>query len=125
MIEPNEMWIVILVFLVIIVSFTIMSILFSQGKAFFLISGYNMLPKSKKDAYDTKKLGRFMAAYMLVTSSFMVLLLFAMLLNLEFVLIFLVILMIVTMIGLLIYANTGNRLKKTNEDGIESSRYYP
>lgn len=123
MIEPNELWILLVTFSVIIVFFSVLSLLFLQGKAFFLISGYNMLSAAKQAEYDPKKLGRFMAVFMWITNGFLIALLFVILLNQETYVILLVILMIVTMVGLLIYGNTGNRLKRTREDGIESSRY--
>lgn len=112
MIEPSELWILIGISVPIVIGFSIMIYFLWQGKGLFLVSGYNMMSQQKKDRYDPLKLGRMVAKILIVTLVFLVLILVAAFANQEGLVIGLTIAMIVFSIVILIYANTGDRLKK-------------
>ena len=51
----------------------IISIILLTGRGSFLISGYNIMPKSKKEKYDSKALSKFMGKMLLLIAVLVVL----------------------------------------------------
>lgn len=93
----------------------ILGIVLRSGKASFLISGYNTLPKKEKEKYDEKKLCKFVSNLMFLLS---LLLSFNGIITIlkpdNYALFYIIGLFffIVVAIVAVIYMNTGNRFKK-------------
>ena len=89
-----------------------------QGKGAWLISGYNTMPKEKRDKYDKDKLCKFTGRILVP----MAVLLPAMMAAVAFEIWWLTYLLssffLAFIIAILIYANTGNRFKK--REGFEA-----
>lgn len=92
--------------------FLLLSVAFYQGKGFFLIAGYNTMPEKDRKAYDPKLLGQFMGRSMLAISGAIGLWVVASLLLLDWLFHVGTGLIVFIVIFMIIYANTGNRLKK-------------
>jgi len=94
--------------------FLVLSVFLFKGKGAFLIAGFNTMSDSKKAEYDEKALSKAVGKLLLVLSLLMFL--FPLAIQLEAMWLFWVsfaLFMVVTF-GFVIYANTGNRFKKTN-----------
>ena len=93
-----------------------MSIVLLRGKGAWMITGYNTMPKEKRDQYDTVALCKFTGKALLffnvLINGFTI---GAILFNKIMMSIFGA-LLIITIVFLLIYANTKNRFKKKEEN---------
>lgn len=102
----------------IIISAIIMILLFCiglvllSGRGSFLISGYNILPKSEKEKYDTKALCRFTGSLLLVIDCFLPIAIIAGIYEITWLIKLIVFLIISIALGCIIYASTNNRFKK-------------
>lgn len=83
-----------------------------SGHGAFLISGYNMLPKEKKEKYNEKELCRFTGSLLLVVALCIVLAIIAAMFELSWLVILITCLLIVISIGCIIYVNTNSRFKR-------------
>lgn len=92
--------------------FIVLGIIFSSGKGSFLIAGYNMLPKEEKNQYDSIALCKFMGKMMFALSFSMIFWVLSEALDLKWLFFVGLILFLSIIMGMLIYANTGNRFKK-------------
>lgn len=102
------------VFLFIASLFILLGIIFSLGKGSFLIAGYNTLPQKEKAKYDEDALTKFMGKMMFIYAFCVFLWFLGELYNEQAFFIVGLILFIGVTIGMIIYANTGNRFKKNN-----------
>lgn len=92
--------------------FVFLGILFTMGKGSILIAGFNTMPKSEKEKYDTLALCKFMGKMMFLLAFSQVFWLFSNWLAIQAVLYVGHILFFGTIVFILIYANTGGRFKK-------------
>lgn len=95
-----------------ILLFVFLGVVLYQGKATFLIAGYNTLPKEKQEEYDTVALGRFMGKSLFALSFCMVLWLLSDMFNKQWLFVTGLVLFIGIIMFMMIYANTRNRFKK-------------
>lgn len=96
----------------VILLFLVLAGIFSRGKGAWLISGYNMMPKSEKEKYDEVALCHFMAKFMVALAlCWIPVTLYTINYQKVFIITGISAFCLVTVIGL-IYANTGNRFKK-------------
>jgi len=97
--------------LLLMILFIILSIVLYQGKGNFLIAGYNTLPKEEQEKYDTKALGRFMGKSMFAISAVIGLWTIASYYMIEWLFNVGLGLMILIVLFMVVYVNTGNRFK--------------
>ncbi|MDY0404825.1 DUF3784 domain-containing protein [Virgibacillus sp. 179-BFC.A HS] len=104
----------ILVFTFVIALLVLLGIVFSLGKGSSLIAGYNTMPKEEQNQYDTIALCKFMGKLMFAVSFCMLLCLIGVVCKMNWLLYLGIGLSIGIVVFMLIYANTGNRFKKTD-----------
>lgn len=95
-----------------LVLFLILSVVLYLGKGSALIAGYNTLPKEEQAKYDKVALGKFMGKSMFAISSAVGLWVIASYFMIDWLFYVgtgLIVLIVVFMVA---YANTGNRFKK-------------
>ncbi|MDG5789231.1 DUF3784 domain-containing protein [Evansella sp. AB-P1] len=100
------------ILLFIIILFFILAIILYNGKGAFLIAGYNTLPKEEKEKYDTAALAKFMGKSMFVLTFCITLWFLSQLFVVAWLFSLGLVGFIVTILFILIYANTGNRFRK-------------
>lgn len=95
--------------------FAILGILLKFGKGSFLIAGYNTMSKEEKEVYDKKALCNFMGNLMLFFAGLVLLNVVADVFNLAYftqINTISPIIIVVVIIAIIIYTNTGNRFMK-------------
>jgi hypothetical protein len=90
----------------------ILSSVLRSGRGAFLISGYNMLSKEKRDQYDEKALCHFVGTLLQVIAFLLVFSIIAGVFEITWLAILSFITIVTVTIGCIIYANTNNRFKK-------------
>lgn len=96
----------------VILLFLMLAGIFFRGKGAWLISGYNMMPKSEKEKYNEVALCHFMAKFMAALAvCWIPVTLYTITYQKVFIITGIAAFCLVIAIGV-IYANTGNRFKK-------------
>jgi len=105
---------------VIAVPFTILAIVLLNGKGAFLIAGFNTMSEEKRATYDEKALCRAVG-WLLITIT-VIMFLFPLAISLQQMWLFWVsfIFVFALTIGFAIYANTGNRFRKSLTPGEQT-----
>lgn len=101
-----------LVHILIIGGFIFLGILLSQGKCSFLIAGYNLISKKKKESYNEGALCRFMGKIMYGVAFSLLILLISTILQSALLHAVALCLLLGSLTFAVIYANTGDRFKK-------------
>lgn len=102
-----------LIFHGIVVGLLIMlGIIFFCGKGAFLIAGYNTLSKKEKSYIDEKLLGRFMGKLMFLLAGCWFIIALGGIFNIIFLHVIGIMLFVISIVGAIVYANTGNRFKQ-------------
>lgn len=96
--------------------FLVLGVVFSQGKGAFLIAGYNTSSKEEKAKYDEKALCRFMGKLMFAMAGCWMVIALSAVLDRVWLLLLGLGLYLVVLFGGVIYANTGNRFRKKQEN---------
>lgn len=99
--------------LIILIPFLIFSILLSKGKGAFLLAGYNTMSDSEKANYDETALCKFMGKIMFGVSFSLFLFALSEWLENQFIFVMALILLPIFIQFGVVYANTGNRFKKS------------
>ncbi|MDR1028567.1 MAG: DUF3784 domain-containing protein [Clostridiales Family XIII bacterium] len=111
----------------VIVLFLVMGCYFLTGKGGFLVAGYNTKSAKNKAKYDERALCRSVGWVMIAVTFCLMLLCVAMSFDISWLLNCAIGLMIAIVIGYVIYANTGNRFRKSADaeasanDGTDDS----
>ncbi|WP_077324745.1 DUF3784 domain-containing protein [Virgibacillus siamensis] len=98
--------------IVILAVFLILGIIFSSGKASFLIAGFNTMSEEEKEKYDQIALSKFMGKMMFALSFSLMILVLSETLENRWLLIVGPVLFIVIFVFMLIYTNSWERFKK-------------
>ncbi|UJL46426.1 DUF3784 domain-containing protein [Virgibacillus sp. NKC19-16] len=98
--------------IIMICLFIVLGIIFSIGKGYFLIAGFNTLPKEEKEKYDMVALCKFMGKMMFALSFSMVLWVLSEGLEISWLFIVGLVLFISIVVFMLVYVNTRERFKK-------------
>lgn len=98
--------------LMLMLLFIFLSVILYQGKGSALIAGYNTLPKEEQEKYDAVALGKFMGKSMFAISAVIGLWAVAGYYMIEWLFHVGTGLMVLIVIFMVAYANTGNRFKK-------------
>ena len=101
-----------LVEILVIGFFVILGIILSIGKGSFLIAGFNTMSKEEKEKYDSISLSKFMGKFMFIIAICITLFLLSDIFMLEILFNMGLTLFWISLIFVIIYANTGNRFKK-------------
>ena len=101
--------------IIFIVFFILLGIVFSLGKGSFLIAGYNTMPKKDQEKYDVVSLCKFMGKVMFITAFSILLFILSDVLGLKLLYYIGLILICVTPIFAIFYANIGDKFKNTND----------
>ncbi|MCF0148578.1 MAG: DUF3784 domain-containing protein [Clostridium sp.] len=101
-----------LVEILVIGFFVILGIILSIGKGSFLIAGFNIMSKEEKEKYDSISLSKFMGKFMFIIAICITLFLLSDIFMLEILFNMGLTLFWISLIFVIIYANTGNRFKK-------------
>lgn len=97
---------------VVLILFIGMGIIFSCGKGAFLIAGYNTLSTPEKSHFDEKLLCKFMGKLFFSFAGSWLVVALGGVLNIAYLLVSGILLFFISIIGAVVYANTGNRFKK-------------
>lgn len=92
--------------------FIILGIVFLSGKGAFLIAGFNTMPKSEQEKYDTVSMCKFMGKMMFLLALGPLFWFFSTYFNIGYLFIIGMVWFLAVITFLLIYMNTGNRFKK-------------
>ncbi|WP_097025986.1 DUF3784 domain-containing protein [Clostridium peptidivorans] len=92
--------------------FVIVGIMLSLGKWSFLIAGFNTMSKEEKKKYDVISLCKFMGKFMFVIAFCITLFVLSDILMMKILFKVGITLLIVSIIFVIIYANTGNRFER-------------
>ncbi|MDR1185162.1 MAG: DUF3784 domain-containing protein, partial [Coriobacteriales bacterium] len=102
-----------LIFGLIVTAMLVMAVFLLNGKGAFLIAGYNTLSAKEKARYDTKALCRSVGWLFIALSACMALIPIGMSFGMPWLIYGDIVLGPVIIIGYLIYANTGNRFRRS------------
>lgn len=100
-----------IVLLITIAVFVVLGILFINGKAAFLIAGYNTMSPQDKAQYDIAALSKFMGKIMFVTSASLAMIALGEMLSSTGLIIVGTVVLIAASLFAAVYANTSNRFK--------------
>lgn len=92
--------------------FIFLGIILSMGKCSFLIAGYNLMTREKKERYDERALCRFTGKLMFFLAFCMLLSIGSTLLQSAVLLSIAMFLFVASITFTIIYANTANRFRK-------------
>ena len=95
-----------------IVLFILIGTMLSLGKGSFLIAGLNTMSKEEKENYDVLSLCKFMGKFMFVIAFCISLLVLSDILMMKVLFNIGITLFNVSLVFVIIYANTGNRFEK-------------
>ncbi|EIL8447001.1 DUF3784 domain-containing protein [Clostridium perfringens] len=94
--------------------FILLGIMFSLGKWSFLIAGFNTMTKEEKAKYDVISLCKFMSKLMFIIAFCITLFTLSDIFMMKIFFNIGTVILIVSIIFVIIYANTGNRFKRKN-----------
>lgn len=97
---------------IIIGLFIVLGFIFSAGKGASLVAGYNTSSKEEKSHIDEKLLLRFMGKLMFLMASCWLVVALGDWFNIVSLHIIGIVLVVISIAGAVVYANTGNRFKK-------------
>lgn len=100
------------VLIVVNVLFLVLAVLFTNGKATFLIAGYNTMPPKEKAKYDIVALSKFIGKTMFAVAGSLLLLILGEVFHSNGLSIAATILIVAISLFALIHTNIGNRFKK-------------
>ena len=95
--------------------FILLGIMFSLGKWSFLIAGFNTMTKEEKAKYDVMSLCKFMGKLMFIIAFCITLFTLSDIFMMKILFNIGTVILIVSIIFTIIYANTGNRFKRKNQ----------
>ena len=98
---------------IVAVPFLVMAMFLLRGRGAFLIAGYNTMSKEKKSAYDEKALCRSVGLLLIILTVLIMLFPVAAYLKTPWLFYIIMIVFLALTLGFVIYANTGNRFRKT------------
>lgn len=101
-----------LIIIITIVLFLALGVLFINGKASFLIAGYNTMPAEEQQRYDIESLAKFMGKIMFSVSGGLVLIMLSEMVDAVALSVVGTILIVASSIFALVYTNTKNRFRK-------------
>jgi|SRR5690625_1950596 len=99
-------------FLILMLFFAFLSVILYKGKGSALIAGYNTLPKEEQEKYNAEALGEFMGKSMFAITAVVGLWAIAGYYMIEWLFHVGTGLIVLIVIFMVVYANTGNRFKK-------------
>ncbi|EOU1110201.1 TPA: DUF3784 domain-containing protein [Clostridium perfringens] len=94
--------------------FILLGIMFSLGKWSFLIAGFNTMTKEEKEKYDVMSLCKFMGKLMFIIAFCITLFTLSDIFMMEILFNIGTVILIVSIIFTIIYANTGNPFEREN-----------
>ncbi len=112
--EVNDATVVVLVIIPVFIGLVVISAFLLKGEGADFIAGFNTLPTWEKDLYDTKKMCKFMGKIMLSIAISILLVPIGIVLDAIWIVFASCALILGFCLYAVIYANTGNRFKKTN-----------
>lgn len=107
------MIVTVIVLISLIALLIVFGVILSMGKGASLIAGYNTMPKKEKEEYDEKALCKFMGKFTLSLTIPVFLMLADVLWTGHYLFVYGNVLLVLMLIFVLIYSNTGNRFKNT------------
>lgn len=99
--------------IIIIGLFLLLGVVFSTGRGSFLIAGYNTMPKEEKAKYDSVALCKFMGKMMFALSFSMVFWVLSDALEIQWLFTLGLLFFFCIIVFILVYANSGNRFKRS------------
>lgn len=92
--------------------FVLLGIMLSLGKWSFLIAGFNTMSKEEKEKYDSSSLCKFMGKFMFIIAFCITLFVLSDVFTMKILFNIGITILIVSIIFVIIYANTGNRFER-------------
>lgn len=96
----------------IVILLFIISMILRSGQGAFLINGYNIMPKEKKDLYNEKALCRLFSNLLLMADVILLFIIIAGINEITWLIILLTAILIITAISMTIYAFTNVKFRK-------------
>ena len=101
-----------IVMAVMVVLFFVLGLLLRSGRGSFLIAGYNTASQKEKDKIDEKKLCRYTGNLMFILAGCQMFFVFSILLENKMLMWIGVAAFLISVVGGVVFLNTGDRLKK-------------
>lgn len=101
-----------IVMVVMVVLFFVLGLLLRSGRGSFLIAGYNTASQKEKDAIDERKLCRYTGNLMFILAGCQMFFVFSILLENKMLMWIGVAAFLISVVGGVVFLNTGDRLKK-------------